>query len=136
MYLNTHKHFLSNSICISAVIGLLAQILNALFRIIFNSKLSEPDMLNSCVFTFNSIISILVIILITLVFYGNARQMKRVINVVDVDDSDEIAILQREFIPENISTLKAATIYQLLEIWALILIFTHIISMVSNYQFS
>lgn len=135
MYLNTHRHFLSNSICLSAIIGLSAQVLNALFRVIFNSRLSEPDMLNSYVFVCNTLVQVTVIVLIALIFYFNHRQMKHVINVVDADDSDEMAILQKEFIPEKISTLKAATIYQLLEIWAIILIFTHIISMVSNYQY-
>ncbi len=135
MYLNTRKHYLSKSICLSSVIGLLAQCLNALSRILFSSNLSEPDMLNSAIYAFNVSVQIIVILLIIIVFGRNLREMRHIMSIVLDDDVEKMGLLQKQYIPEGISTLKASSIYQLLEIWASILLFIQVMSMVSNYQY-
>lgn len=135
MYLNTRKHYLSKSICLSSVIGLLAQCLNALSRILFSSNLSEPDMLNSAIYAFNVSVQIIVILLIIIVFGRNLREMRHIMSIVLDDDVEKMGLLQKQYIPEGISTLKASAIYQLLEIWASILLFIQVMSMVSNYQY-
>ena len=135
MYLNTRRHYLSKSICLSSVIGLLAQCLNALSRILFSSNLSEPDMLNSAIYAFNVSVQIIVILLIIIVFGRNLREMRHIMSIVLDDDVEKMGLLQKQYIPEGISTLKASAIYQLLEIWASILLFIQVMSMVSNYQY-
>lgn len=135
MYLNTTKHYLSKSICISALISLLAQIINAISRVVLSSHLSEPDMLNSMIFNFNTAVQAIVIMLIFCIFWRNLKEMKNIMSIVLDDDYEKMGILQKEFIPEGISTLKAEAIFQLLEMWASILIFIQIMSMVSNYQY-
>ena len=62
-------------------------------------------------------------------------QMRHIVRLMKDDDSDEMAILQRKYIPDDISSLKAEAIYQLLEIWASIFIFVQIMSLVSNYEY-
>ncbi|MBQ7147251.1 MAG: hypothetical protein IJR96_00725 [Pseudobutyrivibrio sp.] len=56
-------------------------------------------------------------------------------SIVLDDDVEKMGLLQKQYIPEGISTLKASAIYQLLEIWASILLFIQVMSMVSNYQY-
>ena len=135
MYLNTTKHYLSKSICISALISLFSQIINAISRVILSSNLSEPDMLNSLIFNFNTVVQAIVILLIFCIFWWNLKEMKNIMSIVLDDDYERMGILQKEFIPDGISTLKAEAIFQLLEMWAAILIYIQIMSMVSNYQY-
>lgn len=135
MYLNTRKHYLSKSICFSALIGLLAQCLNALSRFFFSSNLSEPDMLNSTIFVFNMSIQVIVILLIAIIFVSNIKKMRNIMSIVLEDDVEKMGLLQKQYIPDGISTLKASDIYQLLEIWASILIFIQVMSIVSSYQY-
>lgn len=135
MYLNTKKHYLSKAICISSLVGLVAQVLNALARIIFTSKLPEPDMLNSAIFGFNVITQVLVIAFIFIIFILNIRKVRHLINIINENDVDEVAVLQKQYIPDSISTLRGEAIYQLLEIWAVILLFVQTISLVSNYKY-
>ena len=135
MYLNTRKHYLSQAICLSSILGLIAQFLNSISRVIFSSKLNEPDMLNSVIFNFNIGVQILVVVITTFIFFYNRKQLRAVIALVGKDDSEEIGLLQKEFNPRGISTLRAESIYQLVEIWASIMVFTQIMSMVSNYEY-
>lgn len=135
MYLNTRKHYLSKSICLSSLISLLAQSMNALSRIYFKSNLSEPDMLNSSIFVFNMLVHVVVILLIFLIFSKNLKEMRNIMSIVLDDDVEKMGLLQKEIIPNDISTLKAAAIYQLMEIWAIILLFIQVMSLVSNYQY-
>ena len=67
MYINTKKHYLSKSIYISAGIGLLAQIVNAVSRIFFDAKVAEPDMLNQVIFIVSMVLQVVVILVIILV---------------------------------------------------------------------
>ncbi|PHU34817.1 MULTISPECIES: hypothetical protein [Pseudobutyrivibrio] len=135
MYINTKKHYLSKSIYISAGIGLLAQIVNAVSRIFFDAKVAEPDMLNQVIFIVSMVLQVVVILVIIFVFSYYIRQMRHIVRLMKDDDSDEMAILQRKYIPDDISSLKAEAIYQLLEIWASIFIFVQIMSLVSNYEY-
>ncbi len=135
MYLNTRKHYLSESICSSALIGLFSQCSNALSRIFFSSNLSEPDMLNSTIFISNMCIQLIVTLFIVLIFTRNIRKMRNIMKIVKEDDTEEMGLLQKQYIPDGISTLTASDIYQLLEIWASILLFIQVMSMVSSYQY-
>lgn len=135
MYLNTREHYLSKSICLSALLGLFSQCLNALSRIFLSSNLSEPDMLNSSIFISNISIQLLVILLIIVIFTRNIRKMRHIMKIVSEDDTEELGLLQRQYIPDGISTLKASDIDALLEIWASILIFIQVMSVVSSYQY-
>ena len=135
MYINANRHILSKSICLAALINLVSEFINAAIRIVFNSANASPDMLNAHVFNINFIIQVLVIVAITLIFYKSLLKMKHILQVVSDDDVDQMAILQKEYNPNSISTLKAQTIYQLLEVWMIIFIFTQFISLASNYQY-
>ena len=135
MYLNTKRHYLSKAICISSLVSLVAQILNATARIIFSSHLPEPDMLNSAVFTFSVVTQVGVIAFIFIIFLSYIKKMRHLTNIINADDADEFAVLQKQYIPDSISTLRGESIYQLLEIWAVILLFVQTISLVSNYKY-
>ena len=135
MYINTKKHYLSKSIYISAGIGLLAQIVNAVSRFFFDTKVPEPDMLNQVIFIVSMVLQVIVILVIIFVFSNNIRKMRHIVRLMQDDESDEMAILQRKYIPDDISTLKAEAIYQLLEIWVSIFVFVQIMSLVSNYEY-
>lgn len=135
MYLNSQRHYLSKAICISSLLSLFTQLLNALARILFKSKQSEPDMLNTQVFSINIVIQIILIGFIVLIFLHYIKKMRHLIQIINEDDSDEMAALQKKYIPDSISTLRGESIYQLLEIWAVIMIFVQIISLVSNYKY-
>lgn len=135
MYLNSQRHYLSKAICISSLLSLFTQLLNALARILFKSKQSGPDMLNTQVFSINIVIQIILIGFIVLIFLHYIKKMRHLIQIINEDDSDEMAALQKKYIPDSISTLRGESIYQLLEIWAVIMIFVQIISLVSNYKY-
>ena len=135
MYLNTRRHYLSIAICLSSLTGLMAQFLNSISRVIFNSKLNEPDMLNSRIFSFNRGVQLLVVLFTILIFAYSIKKLKGAIGLISDNDSEEMAILQKEFNPNGISTLKAEAIYQLLEIWASIMVFIQVMSMVSGYEY-
>ena len=135
MYLTTRKHYLSKAICISSIIGLSSQCLNAISRILFKSNLSEPDMLNSSIFVFNMAIHLIVMLMIIIIFGRNLKEMRNLMSIVLDDDVEKMGLLQKEFMPNDISTLTAAAIYQLLEIWAIILLFIQVMSFASNYQY-
>ncbi|MDC7279988.1 hypothetical protein NXH64_10805 [Butyrivibrio fibrisolvens] len=92
-------------------------------------------MLNSTIFYSNMCIHLTVTILIAVIFTRNIKKMRKIMKVVTEDDSEEMGLLQKEYIPDGISTLTALDIYQLLEIWASILLFIQIMSMVSSYQY-
>ncbi len=135
MYLNTTKHYLSKAICLSALIRMLAQVLNVVSRILFSSNLSEPDMLNSTIFYFNMTVDIIVIFVIAGIFTKNLKEMKNIMSIVMDDDIEKMGLLQKQYIPNGISSLKAEAIFQLLEIWASIMLFIQVMSIVSGYQY-
>ncbi len=134
MYINAKRRYVSNSICISAIIGLLSQILNAFARVFFDVGLDEPDMLNNDVSNFYFLVQIIVIFVIFFIFYHNAMKLRYIMRKVP-DEADDNTWSNKPLTPENSSSLKAESINQLLEIWGIIMIFNQIISMVSSYQY-
>ena len=135
MYLNNCKHYLSKAICFSTLIRLLVQILNAVSRFVFASGLSEPDMLNSNIFNFNTACNVIVILLIAMIFFRYLKELRNIMSIVLDDDIEKMGMMQKQFIPEGISSLKAESIFQLLEIWASIMMFIQVMSIVSSYQY-
>ena len=123
MYFNKHTHLLSNSIMAVALIRLGTTALEGIFRFILGkSLLLAPDMFENVIWRFQLSGSVFKMIAITVVFYIVRKKLLKYINTVSEDDQSEMGKLQEEFLGNDLSSLSADSIAQLLEIWAVILI--------------
>lgn len=107
---------------LSAVIRLGGSALEGVIRMIINRSVSLlPDMMDSYLSIVQTVCSLLEIILITFVFLYFWKKLKRSMNVIEEDDREELGKLQAEVFGDDLPTLRAESINQLLQIWGMIL---------------
>ena len=123
MYFGKDKHLLSYSIMAAALIRFSTSSLEGLFRFILKkgNELS-PDMMDEVLWRYQLAGSVFKIVTIAIVFFIAWKKLKKYRGVVDEDDRYEMGQLQEEYLGNNLSSLSADAIGQLLQIWAVILI--------------
>lgn len=123
MYLSSRKHVLSTAIMCVAAINVLAEACNVLIRK-FAVRLdpTHPDMLDSNIWKMQLVVSLLQLIANMFVFYLAYKKTKHYMNLIPDDDADDMAILQKEINPTGISQLNLKDTYNLLMVWAVILL--------------
>lgn len=123
MYISRKKHILTRTMMLIAVFNLLALAANSGVRLIFGRREAlTPDMLDVLVFNAQLIVSGILIVVRTVVFILAKRKIKRMKRLVAEDDMEAMSILQREMIPDSLSTLSLDSIEKLIKVWAVILV--------------
>ncbi len=135
MYLNSKTHYLSHCLLITAMLNIAYMGLTAVFRFLFGDNTSVPDNINPLIYHSQLIMELITIALIFIIFYRAMKDLKSKIALIESDDYDNIASLQKEFMSDKLSTLRGESILQLLEIWGTILVVVQIMSIVANYQY-
>ena len=133
MYFSNKKHLLSHAIMLSAVIRLSGSVIEGIARMIINRSVSLlPDMMDSYLTIVQMISSFFEIVLIAVVFLLSWKKLKRYMNVIEDDDREELEKLQAEVFGDDLPTLRAEAIDQLLQIWGMILAGVELIYYVSS----
>ncbi len=108
---------------LSAVIRLAGSMIEGFIRMIVNRSVSlTPDMMDSILWNVQAACSFVEITFIAVIFYMSLKKLRRCKNLVEEDDHAEMGRLQQEVFGNNISSLSADSIEQLLQMWAVILI--------------
>jgi len=122
MYLSMKKHLLSKSILYVALVKIISAIFEGIVRIIFNNNVKSPDMLDDMKFSLTVYSSIFQILVIAVIFFYSAKQMKHYMGLIPEEDKQEMADLQRNYLGNSLSTLNADSVGILLQLWAMIFI--------------
>lgn len=122
MYLNKNIHILSYSIMAAAFIRLATSGIEGIFRFFLNKDVSlAPDMMDTVLWRFQLASSVFKIVAIAGVFLYSWKRLSHYRSIVETDDYYEMGQLQKETFGDNLSSLSADAIGQLLQIWAVIL---------------
>lgn len=136
MYINKRKHILSNYILSIAVIRTIIAGSAVGFRFLLNrNQTLTPDMLNSASWMIQNLLAFLKIGLTVIIFFFYRRKMNHFLNIVPNSEQKEIALLQREYLSENISTLSMSSINRLLQLWTAIFIGAEVIYAFSSMMY-
>lgn len=124
MYLSHNKHLLSNTLLIVAIVNVVAELANSLSRafIMRNGDIYRPDMANETIWKIGVCIFILQFTINALVFLNGQKKLKKINNMMSEEEMMEIRMLQKDYIPDKISTLDLKTNILLLKVWALIIL--------------
>ncbi|MBO6259673.1 MAG: hypothetical protein J6N47_02485 [Lachnospiraceae bacterium] len=123
MYISSKKHILSNAIMSTAVVKILATLLEGGLRLLFKSNPSiSPDMLDGMLWYSQLAVSFLQIVMIALIFFLTYKRLLYYVNLIDKEDRTELGDLQREFLGENLASLSVSSISRLLQLWAVIFV--------------
>lgn len=123
MFINKDKHMLSHIMMTVAVINLSVMIINGAIRLVLGNVVGlAPDMMNTSIMRAQFIVTNVQFILTVLVFLKAHKEIKHYRKLVPLEDEEEMMRLQKELIPEGISTLSMKSISYLVYIWAAILI--------------
>ncbi|MCR5402645.1 MAG: hypothetical protein K6E91_02365 [Butyrivibrio sp.] len=124
MYINIKKHILSSAILKAALVKIIAAMLEGIARIIIKkSNLTSPDMMDSVLWNFQLLNSVLQIVIIALIFLFALNKLAHYMNVIPKEDQDEFGSLQREYLGKNnLASLSVTAVNNLLELWAVIFI--------------
>ncbi|SKB55278.1 hypothetical protein SAMN06296386_10284 [Lachnospiraceae bacterium] len=128
MFIEHDKRILSKAISVTAVINTVMTAGSVAVRFLVKDTSSvTPDMLNDAYWTYQIFFSVLQIFVTAFTFWCAWRQLDHYRKLVPVDDYTEMAKLQEEVMPDEISNLSSYSIRQLLEVWAFILIGVRIV---------
>ncbi len=128
MYIEHNKRILSKAISVTAVINMVMTAASVAARFIVKDTASvTPDMLNDAYWAYQIFFSIVQVIVTAFVFWAAWRQLEHYRKLIPLEDYSELAKLQEELVPDEISNLSTYSIRQLLEVWAFILIGVRIV---------
>lgn len=123
MYLSKRKHVLSNAIMCVAGINVLAEICNVITRkLAVRIDPTHPDMLDANIWKLQLVIALIQLLANMIVFWLAYKKTRHYLQLIPEDDADEMAILQKEINPSGISQLNVRDTYNLLMVWAVILL--------------
>lgn len=123
MYLSSRKHVLSTAIMCVAAINVLAEICNMIARkVMVRMDPTHPDMMDVNIWKMQLAIAVIQLVSNIIVFYLAYKKTKHFMGLIPEDDADEMARLQREINPTGISQLNIKDTYNLLMVWAVILL--------------
>ncbi len=128
MFIEHDKRILSKAISVTAVINTVMTAGSVAVRFLVKDTSSvTPDMLNDAYWTYQILFSVVQIFVTAFTFWCAWRQLDHYRKLIPVDDYSEMAKLQEEVMPDEISNLSSYSIRQLLEVWAFILIGVRIV---------
>lgn len=123
MYINKKRHILTKVIFGAAFCNLLFELSEGAQRFFLRNKYSfEPDMIEGALWQAGLVLSFVKLGIIVVLFALAFGELNKIEGLVEKDDLVEMAKLQTEAVTDNISTLSAYSIGQLLQIWAAIFI--------------
>lgn len=123
MYLSSKKHILSTAIMCVAAINVVAELCNVVSRkIAVRLDPTRPDMMDANIWKMQLVIAVIQLLANMLVFYLAYRKTKHYLHLIPEEDADEMAMLQKEINPTGISQLNIKDTYNLLMVWAVILL--------------
>lgn len=112
----------------AAGLNMLAELVNAAARrtIVRGASLT-PDILNENVAKVELALAVVQLLVLIVLFFRAFKQIKYYRNLIEDDDEELMAQLQREVMPDKLATLPIKSIDILTKIWAVILICVRII---------
>lgn len=123
MFISKDKHILSHTMMIVAVVNFAVMLVNGFSRLVLGRFVGiAPDMLDETITRVQFWTTVVQFVITILVFFSAHRRIVRFRKIVPVEDEEEMMRLQREMIPDGISTLSMKSISCLVYIWAAILI--------------
>ncbi len=123
MYISRKEHYLSNSILFASVVHTATNVLKFCVRAVARNYQNDyTDITDDIIWQCNALSSWLEICLITLFIFSIWKEIKKKLALVNENDQLQMAVLQQEVLGKNTPTLMGTTIYQLLQLWACILI--------------
>ena len=136
MYINKNKHILSNYILTTAVVKIAMAIMELYFRMKSRREPSLlPYMLDRRFMLTQCGLSTVRITIILITFCFAWRKLKRCMRVVKENENDDITMLQKEYLKDKLSSLSAASISRLLQLWAAIFIGIEVIYTFSSIMY-
>ncbi len=128
MYIEHDKRILSKAISVTAVVNAVMTVGSVAVRFLLKDTSSVlPDMLDDAFWAYQGILSVFQIAVTAFIFWCAWRELEHYRKLIPRDDYSEMAKLQEEVMPEEISNLSTYSIRQLLEVWAFILIGVRIV---------
>ncbi len=129
MFITKNSHILSRALMDTAFINIAGSGLVSLYRLTLADRISVlmPAMSDNAVWYGQVVVSIIQVLATVVVFILSFRRLNKYRRIIPADDYVEMAKLQEEVNGDNISTLSSYSIYQLLQIWAVILIGVRIV---------
>ena len=123
MYLSKHKHVLSITIMAVAIVNILAELSNALAKILVTrADATHPDMTDANLWRIQLMVALIQFIVDAVIFFRAGQIIAKYRSLIPREDEEEMARLQKEVNPEGISVLTLKDISNLLALWAVILL--------------
>ena len=122
MYMSKNVHVLSITLFTATAIHILGTVIKSIVRMCIRDNSGLPDMVNDTLWNFQLITDLVMLLLTILVFWYARQKMHHYMDLISDDDKTELGRLQEDQLGENLSTLPARTILNLVEVWAVIFI--------------
>lgn len=123
MYISMKKHILSNAIMMVAIIRILAAAAEGALRFFIRKNVSlSPDMMGTCIWNAQMVISALQILITVTVFFVTWKKLNHYMTLIPENEQKEMGDLQKEFLGKNIASLSVSSISRLLQLWAVIFV--------------
>ena len=134
MYLSKKSHILSKTLVIATLIPIAGTLIKFVLRYLMrgNGGNGLPDMLDQGIWNMQLAVDVSVIILTVIAFVIANRKIKKSISVIDDDDRKMLGRLQEDEFGDNLSTLSAETIYNLINVWATVFILIRTLGEISS----
>ncbi|WP_408071717.1 hypothetical protein [Butyrivibrio sp. JL13D10] len=91
-------------------------------KIIRAGNSAYPDMVNTKILVGQVVISFFTVLFMMLVFAYNWIKLNRAMSLIEESDKLSMALLQQEVMGQNIPALSGESIFELLELWGVILV--------------
>jgi len=112
----------------AAGLNMLAEFIDAIARKCLSQGASlTPDILNEGVAKVEFVLVVIQLIVLLALFFRAFKQIKYYRNLIDAEDEELMAQLQREVLPDKLSTLPIKSIEILTKVWAAILIAVRVV---------
>ncbi len=136
MYISAKKHILSNTIMSTAIVKILAALLEGGLRLLLKRNPSlSPDMLDGMLWYSQLAVSFLQITLVALIFFLTYKRLNHYVGLIDKDDRKELGDLQREYLGSNLASLSVSSVNRLLQLWAVIFIGAELIYVFTSIMY-
>ena len=133
MYFSKRTHLLSYFIMGSALVRLAGAFIEGFIRMLVRRNVSfAPDFMDVILWRLQLVMSLIEIVSISFIFFFFWNKLRKYKGLIAEEDHEELGRLQKEYLGDNLATLSAAEIGQLLQMWAVILIGAECIYVVTS----
>ena len=136
MYISIKKHVLSKAIMATALIKVVAAIVEGILRIFLQrANTASPDMLDIMLWHSQLVISLIQITITGVIFFITWRNLNRYVSVVPAEDRRSMGDLQKEYFGDNIASLSVSSVNRLLQLWAVIFVGAELIYLFTSIMY-